>query len=124
MELNYFRQQVLLDPRSFCQLLDYVCGLLLGLSVEKLDISGERINKRLQHVLVSLRRTIGPQQATADTKKHSVTQRELSEFLGVAEETISRELKKMTKRSKGLKQHTSEYDRPRQKRMNSCLVAV
>jgi CRP/FNR family transcriptional regulator, anaerobic regulatory protein len=101
IDLDYFRRLILSDPGSFSKILDYFCSMVMNMSVEKLDMSGERIQKRLRKVLARMRVGSGSERSATEEKRSAITQHELGEFLGVAEETISREMKKL--RQKDLK---------------------
>jgi CRP-like cAMP-binding protein len=95
IEFDYFRRLIVSDPSFFCNVLDYVCRIFVSTTVEKIDISGDRIRRRLQRVLADLQRTTKLRQTVSKANPCDVTQHELAQLLGVAEETISRELKKL-----------------------------
>jgi CRP-like cAMP-binding protein len=95
LDINYFKNIIASDSRLFFHILDRVCQSYVNTTLEKIEISGDRVRSRLQRVLRNLRQATFQQQTLGNANIGVVTQHELGQLLGVAEETISRELKKL-----------------------------
>jgi DNA-binding MarR family transcriptional regulator len=81
------------DPERVWNLFLLVDAQTHDSEIEKLEISGRRLNRRLRCAIARIAA------ARACEPPSEIKQRELAEFLGVSEEAISRQLRKL--RGKG-----------------------
>jgi CRP/FNR family transcriptional regulator len=89
-----FERFVRQDNSSLWKLVLMLSGLAHDSQMEKLEISGHRVRKRLQYLVARLK---DPPERIPSEQVHttSIKQWELAQFLGVSEETISREFKSL-----------------------------
>lgn len=90
-----FKKALHLNPDLLWNVMLMLNDLLHRANHEKLTISGARVRDRIESVLLDLSQRLQQCQTASKPIFAELKQRELAELLGVPEETICRELRKM-----------------------------